>query len=313
MEIVHGSKLKTYPADVLVLVMQRKRDRSAKETSFARLRKHSRAHFAPPKPPRLPKLIQTQSTIATLPTLLTPRAPPSPPTPTSTQTHSPPITTQRLLNLFTHNPSFTLLLLPFTLYVSLFNTLSSTLTSILAPYSYTDTQSGLTGAILILAGLVFSACTSPVLDRRPEWRLPTIKILVFVVAVMYLAFVFAPQTRTVAAPYAVAALLGAASFALVPLALELLVEVTYGDVGPEVGSCVCWAGGQLGGALGIIVLDGLRGSWGGGEPQGNEKAGLVFLAVVAWVGVPWPMFLGWRGLGRRRREEGLVAGVGAVY
>ena len=126
---------------------------------------------------------------------------------------------------------------------------------------------------------------------------------------------FAPQTRTVAAPYLVAALLGAASFCLVPLALELLVEVTYEDVGAEVSSCTCWAGGQLGGGVVIVVMDAMRGAWkgGSGEPPDNMRAGLVLLAVVCWIVMPCAMVLGFWGLGRRKREEaarGGAAGVG---
>ena len=149
-----------------------------------------------------------------------------------------------------------------------------------------------------------AAIASPVLDKyttpSSKARLLLIKVLVVVVAIAYLAFVWAPQTRGVAAPYVIAAFIGAASFVLVPLALELLVEVTWEDAGPEMSSAVVWACGQVGGAVTILVMDGLRGDW-GDEPKGNMKAGLVFLAVLAWLAVPLPMVLGWRGLGVAKR------------
>jgi len=97
-------------------------------------------------------------------------------------------------------------------------------------------------------------------------------------------------------------MLGAASFGLVPLALELLVEVTY-PVSPEVSSSLCWAGGQLFGAIFILVMDTIRGGGWRGEPEGSGKGALVFLAVVAWVVVPAPMCLGYFGTGRKGREE----------
>lgn len=187
--------------------------------------------------------------------------------------------------------------------MSAFNALSSLLNSILFPYGYSETAAGLTGGILIIVGLVSAALTSPLLDKQPALRIPFIKLLVPVVAAMYLAFVWAPQTRTIAAPYIIAAIIGAASFSLVPLALELLVEVTW-PASPEVSSTLCWAGGQLGGAVCLLIMDnGLTGTWKHGQPPLNMKAGLVFLAVLTWTVVPLPLFLGWRGLGRRKREE----------
>ncbi|KAI9659764.1 MAG: hypothetical protein M1831_003662 [Alyxoria varia] len=266
------------------------------------------------------------STVATIPSLFIPRQPPTPPTPTSAvlpsaSGHQFRPTPHRILTLFAHdltlllrNPSFLLLFLPFTIYVTAFNALSTLLTSILTPYGFTEEESGLTGGLLIIVGLISSAVSSPLLDRRPALRLPFLKVLAFSVPVLYTAFVFAPQTRGVAAPYAVAALLGAASFCLVPLALELLVEVTYEEVGAEVSSCTCWAGGQLGGGVVIVVMDALRGSWEGGEdePRDNMKAGLVLLAVMCWVVMPCALVLGFWGLGRRKREEAAKDGGGWV-
>lgn len=241
-----------------------------------------------------------QSTIATLPSLFLSSAPPTPPTHASSLP-KPTLSLPTLLALL-RNPSFHLLALPFTTYVAAFNAFTSLLNQILSPYAYTEPQAGITGALLILTGLLFSAILSPLLDHHPAWRLHTLKLLVPTVAAMYLAFIFAPATRAVAAPYAIAAVLGAASFGLVPLALDLLVEVTY-PVGPEVSSSLCWAGGQLFGAVFILVMDALRGGGWEGEPQGSAKGGLVFLAVLAWVVVPAPMCLGYFGTGRKGREE----------
>lgn len=131
-----------------------------------------------------------------------------------------------------------------------------------------------------------------------------IKILVPVVAAMYLALVFTPGTRSLAANYVVLSLLGAASFSLVPLALELLVDVTFGDVGPEVSSTVAWTGGQLGGSVLILVMDALKGT--SGEPAGSLKSALGLQAGVAWVVVPCVMVLGLWGTGKSRRLEASI-------
>ncbi|KAL9061300.1 MAG: hypothetical protein Q9162_000174, partial [Coniocarpon cinnabarinum] len=207
-------------------------------------------------------------TFTTLPSYIIPARPPSPPTATfgtsSVTSHTLSIKTLRDL---LRNPSFHILAVPFTLLVSCFNAISSELNSILYPYKFSEDDAGITGALLILVGLVAAAVSSPLLDHftvpSSRVRLWLIKALVLLVAITYLAFIWAPQTRSVGAPYAIAAVMGAGSFVLVPLALELLVEVTWEDAGPEVCSAIVWAGGQVGGAISIIVMDALRGVWGG--------------------------------------------------
>lgn len=118
---------------------------------------------------------------------------------------------------------------------------------------------------------------------------------------MYITLIFTPSTRSLAANYVVLSLLGAASFSLVPLALELLVEVTYGIAGPEVSSTIGWTGGQLGGAVLILVMDALKGAE--GEPRGSLRRGLVLQGFFACVVVPCVVVLGSWGTGRSRRLE----------
>jgi len=235
-----------------------------------------------------------QSTIATLPSVFLPAAPPTPPSRVATLA-KPRVTLSTLYTLL-KNPSFALLTVPFTIYVAAFNALSSLLNQILLPYGFSETEAGVTGALLIVVGLVFAAATSPVLDRRPNLRLPFVKLCVPVLAGMYIAFIFAPGTRNITAPYAIASVLGAASFSLVPLVLEMLVEVTW-PVSAEVGSTVCWTGGQLFGGVFIIVMDALQ------DEGGGMVRALVFLSIVCCAVVPLPMVLGHFGLGQGRRAE----------
>jgi len=142
-----------------------------------------------------------------------------------------------------------------------------------------------------------------------------IKILVPVLAASYLAFIWAPETRGLAAPYVIASLIGAASFSLVPIVLEYLVEITY-PASPEVGSVLCWAGGQLLGGIFIVIMNSLKdgvaitqelekGESVGDRPVGNMHRALIFQAVVAIVVVPCAMVLGVKRLGL---GEGNVSG-----
>lgn len=186
------------------------------------------------------------------------------------------------------NGSFFLILIPFSVYVGFFNATSSLLNQMLSPYGFSETDAGISGGLLIIVGLIASAIVSPIIDRTKAY-LVTVKILVPCIAVCYTLLIFMPETRNVAGPYLVCALLGATSFSLLPMALELLSIITL-PVSPEVSSVVAWTGGQILGAIVIIIMTALQSTH--GKPPGNMTNALIFQAVIAWVAVPFPMFLG---------------------
>ena len=183
-----------------------------------------------------------------------------------------------------------LILIPFSIYVGFFNSISSLLNQMMLPYGFTDNQAGIGGAVLIVAGLVFAAVTSPILDRTRRFLL-ALKILVPVIALSYLAFIWMPETGSIVGPYVVLAILGAACFALVPVGLELLIEISH-PLSPEVTSTVAWAGGQLLGSVFIIASSYGLTAGEHGSPPHNMKNALIFQAVVALVFVPLPLMLG---------------------
>jgi len=203
------------------------------------------------------------------------------------------------------NVSFLLIFIPFSVYVGFFNAVSSLINQILSPYNYSETQAGIAGGILIIVGLLTAAVTSPILDRTHAYLFAA-RTLTPIIGIAYLAFVWAPQTRGVAAPFAILAILGAASFALVPAALEYLVEITF-PVSPEVSSVICWAGGQLLGGVFIVVMNALK-DGPSANPPGNMYRALVFQAVLCMAVVPLPQLLGRKfvGLGGDMRRRFLV-------
>lgn len=193
-------------------------------------------------------------------------------------------------------------MIPFIVYVGLFNSISSLINQIMAPYGFDETESGIAGAVLIVVGLVAAAIASPIIDRSKAY-LMTIKCCVPLIAASYLAFIWAPPTKQVGAICAILGVLGAASFALMPVALEYLCEITH-PVSPEITSTICWAGGQLIGGILIIVSnavsDGPNGGAGGSAPFNYQRA-LWMHAVVALAVVPLPMALGCCGRSRKVR------------
>lgn len=237
------------------------------------------------------------STVASIPSFFIPA---KPPTPVSASSTHPAPGLRDTLKILGTNPTFYLLILPFAVYVGFFNSLSSLLTQVMTPYGFSETESGIAGAVLILVGLVSAAITSPIMDRTKAY-LFFIKITVPLIALCYLAFIWAPGTRSLVAPYVILAVLGAASFSLVPVALEWLVEVTW-PVGPEAGSTISWTGGQLLGGIFIVVSDTLKEGSEGDPPFTMGKA-LIFQAVVSAAAVPCAMCLGLVGKVTKGRLE----------
>jgi ABC-type sugar transport system permease subunit len=202
---------------------------------------------------------------------------------------------------------FYMIMIPYIVYVGLFNSISTLINDILYPYGFSENDAGIAGALLIVVGLVVAAVTSPLVDRYKIFLLAT-KVQVPIIAVCYLAFIWAPPTGTDAAPYTILSILGAASFSLVPVILEYLCEITY-PVSPEVTSTICWSGGQLLGGIFIVIsnalTDGPDGGPGGSAPYNMQRA-LWFQAVLALVVVPLPLALGLFGREkhcRMRRTE----------
>ena len=255
---------------------------------------------SPDEIPRMTLYAAIIATVVVVPSFFIPVRPPTPSSPASTSDGVSPSVPESMKLLFT-NLNFYLLLTPFTVYVALFNSVTSILTQILTPYGFSENESGIAGAVLIVAGLIAAAIFSPIIDRTKAYLL-YIKILVPIIAACYLAFVWSPPTRSIAAPYVILGILGAASFSLLPMTLEFSAEVTY-PVGSEVGSTILWSAGQFFGGIFIIASDALQAS-SNAEPAYNMHYALVFQAIMAWVVVPAAMALGlvWGGVKLGRKE-----------
>ncbi|KFY48822.1 hypothetical protein V495_01002 [Pseudogymnoascus sp. VKM F-4514 (FW-929)] len=226
--------------------------------------------------PNMVLYVSIIATVASIPSFFIPAAPPTPSSPSATD-HKLDIipSIKKLFN----SREFIMMLVPYTVYVGFFNSISSLLNQILEPYGFSEEQAGIAGAILIVVGLVAAAASSPILDRSKKFLL-AIKIQVPLIALSYLAFIWAPPTRGLAAPYTILAILGASSFTLLPVALEYVTEITH-PVSPEVTSTILWSGGQLLGGLFIVISDALQDG-----PQGGYNCaggyGAAPMSGVVW-------------------------------
>ncbi|KAH7482561.1 major facilitator superfamily domain-containing protein [Fusarium oxysporum f. sp. albedinis] len=236
------------------------------------------------------------STVCAVPAFAVPAKPPSPVGPAA---ETPKLSLRESFGVLSRSLEIWLILVPFSIYVGFFNSISSLLNQIFSPYGFSDDEAGIGGAVLIVVGLIASAISSPIIDRTKSFLL-TLKILVPLVGVSYLVFVWMPETRDIAGPYVVLAILGASSFSLVPIALEFLIELSH-PLSPEITSTLAWAGGQLFGAIFIIVSDALVADKDANPPK-NMKNALIFQAVVALAVVPLPLCLGLFG----RKEKTML-------
>lgn len=241
-----------------------------------------------------------KATICAIPSFFLPAKPPTPPGPSGETKKLPILQSLRILS---RSPEFWMIWGSYSVYVGFFNSISSLLNQMMMPYGFDDTESGIAGAILIVVGLVAAAITSPILDRTKAFIL-AIKVAIPITAICYLIFIWMPATRDIAGPYVVLAVLGASSFSLLPVSSELLVEVTH-PVSPEVTSTLAWSGGQLLGAIFIVISDALK-DGPGANPPNNMNRALIFQAVIALAATPLSLCLGLFGRGdkvRLRRVE----------
>jgi len=247
------------------------------------------------------------ATVASLPSFFIPGKPPSPPAPNMDMllgTNQPSANSiKHDLRVLATSLEFWLVFIPFAVYVGFFNAFSSLLNQILEPYGFSEDDAGIAGAVLIVVGLVAAAVTSPLNDKY-KFYLWFIRAAVPMIAFMYLIFIFAPPTSSMPYVYVVCAFLGAASFGLVPVVLEFLVEILH-PTSPSVSSSLCWSGGQLLGGVFIVVMDALK-TGNEGSPPANMHRALIFQAVVAIAVMPLPLCLGLfgrNGMVRLKRWE----------
>lgn len=246
------------------------------------------------KPSDIPNLVLYVSiitSVACIPAFFIPSRPPTPPSAgSSLDEHRDGWNSMKKdLRVLVRSPEFFIIFLSYSVYVALFNAFSSLINQILEPYGFSEDNAGIAGAVLIVVGLVFAAISSPIIDKY-KFYLLFMKSAVPVVGICYLIFIWAPGTRSLAYVYVVVALLGAASFGMVPVVLEFMVEIHH-PLGPELASTICWCGGQLLGGIFIIIMDDLKAGDGADPPQNMHRA-LIFQAVFAVLPIPAVLSLG---------------------
>ncbi len=195
----------------------------------------------------------------------------------------------RLFLTFLKSPELWLMFFPFVLLIATFNSFSSIINPILEPHGFSAIESGIAGAILIGVGLVAAAITSPIVGRRGG-QLRFIKIGIVLLALCYLSFIWAPTAGTIVASYVCAGFIGAFSFSLLPVGLELIADVTH-PIPASFSSAFFWMGGQLLGGVLFICVGFLKAGPNAAVPNNLDGAWVLRTALAA-TAVPFALALG---------------------
>jgi FLVCR family MFS transporter 7 len=253
---------------------------------------------SPAQIPSMTLYIAIIASVASIPSFFIPSRPPLPPCPSAAETKMP---TGQAIKTLIRRSEFWLITIPFIIYVGFFNAFSSLINQILEPYGFSESDAGICGAVLIVVGLVTAAILSPIVDKYKCFLL-SIKLQVPVIAICYLCYIWIPGVTTLVVPCLIAGILGGASFGLVPIVLEYIVELTH-PISPELTSTIAWTGGQLLGGIFIIIMNALKAPSNPppGTRPGDMRNALIFEAVIAMVAMPLPLLLGIGGSVQTKR------------
>ncbi|KAM5538876.1 hypothetical protein V8D89_007598 [Ganoderma adspersum] len=180
---------------------------------------------------------------------------------------------------------FVILCVLFGVLVGIINTFAILTAQQLEPYGYSDDTAGLMGAVLLLVGLVSGAISSPLLDRVFTNHLAfTGKLLLPAMGASWLAMIWEIKPNNEAVLFVLVAIIGATGLTLLPVVLELGVELTRNADG---SSAVLWFSTNLCGLIFVLVEGALRAGPNANPPYNMHHAiifqGVLGMAVVASV------------------------------
>lgn len=150
------------------------------------------------------------------------------------------------------------------------------------PSGYSDSTAGLLGATLLLAGIVSAAISAPLFDRVFTHRIGvTLKVLVPIVSLAWLSLIWAIRPNNLAVIFVIMVIIGACSMAMLPIALELGVELTRNADG---SASILWCSGNLCSIILILGEGALRAPSTANPPYNIHAALILHGCVIAVFG-----------------------------
>ncbi|GJE88916.1 MFS general substrate transporter [Phanerochaete sordida] len=241
--------------------------------------------------------------------LLILNAPPTPPTYAASQPRPPFMSLVRALSgreprdrptymTLRERIDFAILTLNFGVLVGAVNSYTLLSDQILAPYGYQSHTSGLMGATILISGVVCALVTSPLSDRVFTHHTALMcKIICPTLGVLWLSLIWAVKPNDAGGMFAIMALIGGCSITLLPLALELAIELTRNASGSV---ALQWFAGNLMGVIFVHTAGALRAGPDANPPLNMHRA-LIFLGAFVCSAVV--TIFGLRGRQARREMD----------
>ncbi|KZT58894.1 MFS general substrate transporter [Calocera cornea HHB12733] len=175
---------------------------------------------------------------------------------------------------------FVILTIEFGSLVGAFTAMSILLNQFMVPYGYSADTAGFVGAAFLLSGIVAACVTAPIYDRYLTHHLATsARLFVSALGIIYLTLIWGIRGNDLGGIYAQFVLIGVCSFILLPVALELGVEVSRNA---ETSSAIFWCSANLFSVIYILVEGALRAPEDADPPLNMHRA-VIFQSVVVMV------------------------------
>ncbi|KAI0726541.1 major facilitator superfamily domain-containing protein [Fomitopsis betulina] len=186
---------------------------------------------------------------------------------------------------FRQRTDFAIMWLIFGVLVAVVTAFSILSAQYLEPFGYSSTTAGLMGATILLVGLVSTIITAPIFDRILTHQLAlTCKCLCPLIGGGWLSLIWAIRQHNTGALFAIMAIIGACSLTLLPVALELAVELTRNA---NASTAMLWASSNLFSIILVLVQNSLREGPSATLPYSMHRAiefqGILVVVIVAFV------------------------------
>ncbi|GAN06656.1 cell surface receptor major facilitator superfamily transporter transporter [Mucor ambiguus] len=231
-------------------------------------------------------VVATIATVATIPFLFFPAKPPTPASHAAVVKESktespakPELTLRQGTMLLLKNPHFLILLIIHSLNIGLSIAWNGLMNQAIAPYGYTDNEIGNIAAIGVVGGTFGCLMSGPIIDRTKQHKV-LLKIMAPLMFSTYVAFIFVVKKDSFAAILYTNMLSQFFLSFMVPVCVELGVEISY-PVTESLSTSILWQVSQLVGFILVLVMDLFRDV--NGEPKGNLYKALIFQAAIAGV------------------------------
>ncbi|KAH9484995.1 MFS-type transporter [Psilocybe cubensis] len=172
---------------------------------------------------------------------------------------------------------FAIIIANFAVLVAASNGFAILSAQILEPVGYSDDESGLMGACLLLAGMVAAIISAPLFDRVFVHHLAiTAKFMIPFAAIGWFSLIWAVRPDNGGALFAIMGIIGICSVPMLAVGMELACEITRNA---EASSAILWFAGNLFAVVFILVAGALRAGPEASPPL-NMRRYLVFMGVI---------------------------------